>query len=96
MSNKIQNIKPCNPKHPRNSGHNERPYLRIIRTKENEDFQLKSLENVFNKILKENFPNLKKEMTVKVQEAYRTEKKGDQKRKSSCHIIIKTLDEQNK
>jgi hypothetical protein len=35
-------------------------------------------------------------MTIKVQEAYRTANKWDQKRKSSCDIIIKTLNPQNK
>jgi hypothetical protein len=63
---------------------------------ENEDSQLKGLENVFDKILEENFPNLKKEMDIKVQEAYRSPNKWDQKRKSSHHIIIKTLNAQSK
>jgi hypothetical protein len=35
-------------------------------------------------------------MTIKVQEAYKTPNKWDQKRNSSCHIIIKTLTPQNK
>ena len=74
----------------------KRPNLRIIRIEENEDSQLKGPENVFNKIIEENFPNLKKEMAIKVQEAYRTPNKWDQKRKSSHHIIIKTLNAQNK
>jgi hypothetical protein len=34
--------------------------------------------------------------TKKVQEAYRTPNKWNQKRKSSCHIIIKTLNAQSK
>jgi hypothetical protein len=50
----------------------KRPNLRIIRIEENKDSQLKGLENVFNKITEENFPNIKKEMAIKVQEAYRT------------------------
>ena len=74
----------------------KRPNLRIIRIEENKDSQLKGPENVFNKIIEENFPNLKKEMAIKVQEAYRTPNKWDQKRKSSHHIIIKTLNAQNK
>jgi hypothetical protein len=41
-----------------------RPNLRIIGIDENEDFQLKGLENIFNKITEENFPNLKKEMPM--------------------------------
>jgi hypothetical protein len=35
-------------------------------------------------------------MTIKEQEAYRTPNTWDQKRKSSHHIIIKTLNPQNK
>jgi hypothetical protein len=50
----------------------KRPNLRIIRIEENEDSQLKEPENVFHKIVQENFPNLKKEMAIKVQEDYRT------------------------
>jgi hypothetical protein len=37
-----------------------RPNLRIIGIDENEDFQLKGSVNIFNKIIEENFPNLKK------------------------------------
>jgi hypothetical protein len=35
-------------------------------------------------------------VAIKVQAAYRMPNKWDQKRKSSCHIIIKTLNTQNK
>jgi superfamily II RNA helicase len=35
-------------------------------------------------------------MTIKLQKAYRIPNKWDQKRKSSCHIIVKTLNPQNK
>ena len=38
-----------------------RPNLWIIGVDENEDFQLKGPANIFNKIIEENFPNLKKE-----------------------------------
>jgi hypothetical protein len=51
-----------------------RPNLRVIGIEENKDSQLKGLY-VFNKITEENFPNLKKEMAIKVQEAYRTPNK---------------------
>jgi hypothetical protein len=74
----------------------KRPNLRIIRIEEKQDSQLKGLENIFNKIIEEKFPNLKKEMAIKVQEAYRIPNKLDQKSKSSCHIIIKTLNSENK
>jgi hypothetical protein len=76
-----------------------RPNLRIIGLDENEDFQLKGPVNIFNKIIgkkKKNLPNLKKEMPMNIQEAYRTLNSLDQKRNSSCHIIIKTPNAQNK
>ena len=38
-----------------------RPNLQIIGVDENEDFQLKGPANIFNKIIEENFPNLKKD-----------------------------------
>ena len=47
----------------------KRPSIRKIRIEENEDSQLKGPENVFNKIIEENFPNLKKETAIKVQES---------------------------
>jgi len=67
-----------------------RPNLRIIGVDENEDFQLKGPANIFNKIIEENFPNLKKEMPMNIQEAYRTPNRLDQKRNSSLHIIRTT------
>jgi hypothetical protein len=60
-----------------------RPNLRIIRVDENEDFQLKGPSNIFNKIIEENFPNLKKKMPMNIQEAYRTPNRLDQKRNST-------------
>ena len=46
-----------------------RPNLRIIGVEESEDSQLKGPVNIFNKIIEENFPNLKKEVPIKIQEA---------------------------
>ena len=43
-----------------------RPNLRIIDIEESEDSQLKGPVNIFNKIIEENFPNLKKEMPMKI------------------------------
>jgi hypothetical protein len=60
-----------------------RPNLRIIGVDENEDFQLKGPANIFNKIIEENFPNLKEEMTMNIHEAYRTPNRLDQKKNSS-------------
>jgi hypothetical protein len=59
-------------------------------------FQLKGPANIFNKIIEENFPNLKKEMPINIQEAYRTPNTLDQKRNSSRHIIIRTTNALNK
>jgi hypothetical protein len=73
-----------------------RPNLRIIGIEEKEDFHLKGPVNIFNKIIEENFPKLKKEMHISIQEAYRTSNSLDQNRNSSCHIIIKTSNAQNK
>ena len=73
-----------------------RPNLRIIGIEESKDSQLKGPVNIFNKIIEENFPNLKKEMPMNIQEAYRTPNRLDQKRNSSCHIIIKTPNALNK
>ena len=46
-----------------------RPNQRIIGIEESEDFQLKGPVNVFNKIIDESFPNLKKEMPMNIKEA---------------------------
>jgi len=73
-----------------------RSNLRIIGIEESEDSQLKGPVNIFNKIIEENFPNLKKEMPINIQEAYRTPNRLDQKRNSSHHIIVKTPNAQSK
>jgi hypothetical protein len=62
-----------------------RPNLRIKGIHENEDFQLQGQVNIFNKIVEENFHNLKKEMSMNIQEAYRIPNRLDQKRNSSQH-----------
>ena len=43
-----------------------RSNLRIIGIEESEDSQLKGPVNIFNKIIEENFPNLKKEMPINI------------------------------
>jgi hypothetical protein len=60
-----------------------RQNLWIIGVDKNEDFQLKGPANIFNKIIEENFPNLKKKMPMNIQEAYRTPNRLEQKRNSS-------------
>ena len=73
----------------------KRPNLRIREIEEIGDSQFKGPENIFNKIIEENFPNLKKEIVINPQKDYRTPSRLDQNRKSSCLIVIKTLNEQN-
>ena len=68
----------------------KKPNLRIIGIEEGEELQIKGPENIFNKIIEENFPNLKNDIPMKVQEAYRTPNRLDQKKTSPRHIIIKT------
>jgi hypothetical protein len=63
---------------------------------ESEDSQLKEPVNIFTDIIEENFPYLKKEIPMNIQEAYRTPNRLDQKRNSSSHIIVKTLNALNK
>jgi uncharacterized coiled-coil protein SlyX len=70
--------------------------LRIIGIDKKKDFQLKGPVNIFNKIIEENFPNLKNEMLMNIQEAYRTPNSLDQERNFSHHIIIKTPNARNK
>jgi hypothetical protein len=69
--------------------------LKIIGIEGSEDSQLKCPVNIFNKIIEENFPNLKKEMPISIQKAYRTPNSLDQKRNSSHHIIVKTPNAQH-
>ena len=47
---------------------------------ESKDSQLKGKENITNKIIEENFPNLKKEMVINVQEAYRIPNRFNRKK----------------
>jgi hypothetical protein len=67
--------------------------LRIIGIEEYS--QIEGPENIFNKIIEENFPNPKKEIVINVQEAYRTPE-WTRKGNSFHHIKIKTLNVQNK
>ena len=47
------------------------------------------IEHLFEKIMKESFPNLVKEIGIQVQEAQRVPNKLDPKRNTPRHIIIK-------
>ena len=67
----------------------------IIGVSEEEEEQ--EIEDLFEKIMKENFPNLAKEIDFpKVQEAQRVPQKWDPRRNTPRHIIIKLTKTQDK
>jgi len=70
--------------------------ISIIGIEENEDSQLKGPVNIYNKIIEENFSNLRKVMPIKIKGAYRTPNQLGQKRNSTCHIIVITTNAQEK
>ena len=49
------------------------------------------IKNLFEKIMKETFPNLVKEIDIQIQEAQRVPNKMDPKRTTPRHIKIKML-----
>ena len=49
----------------------------------------KEIGNLFEKLMKENFPNLVKEIDMQVQESQRVPNKMDAKRSYPKHIIVK-------
>jgi hypothetical protein len=58
---------------------------------EGEEIQVKGTENIFNKIIVENSPNLEKERDIETQQAFRKQNKQDQKRNTPRHITVKAL-----
>ena len=54
-----------------------------------EEKEEQDIENLFEKIMEENFPNLAKEIDIQVQEAQRVPNKLDPKRTTPRHILIK-------
>ena len=66
----------------------KRSNIRIIRVPEGEEEE-QNIDNLFEQIMKENFPNLAKEIDFQeVQEAQRVPKKLDPRRNTPRHIII--------
>jgi hypothetical protein len=57
---------------------------------EEEEVQAKGIHNIFNKIIAENFQSFKEEMSIQVQETFRTPNRHNQNRTSPQYIIIKT------
>jgi hypothetical protein len=58
--------------------------------------QAKGMHNIFNKIIKENFQNLKKNLPIQVQEASRAPNRLNKNRTSPQHMIIKTTSTENR
>jgi hypothetical protein len=54
-----------------------------------EEIQIKGINNLFNQMIAENFPNLEKERVIQVQEAYKTPNGQDQTRNTHIHITTK-------
>jgi hypothetical protein len=57
----------------------KRPNLKIMGIEEGEEIQSKGIDNLFNRMIAEKFPNLKKERVTQVQEIYRTPKCQEKK-----------------
>ena len=62
--------------------------IQIIRMPEGEEEE-QEIGNLFEQIIKENFPNLAKVIDMQVQQAQRVPKKLDPRRNTPRHIIIK-------
>ena len=54
------------------------------------------IENLFEKVMMENFPNLRREKVTQIQETQRVPSKRNPKRPTSRHIIIKMAKVQDK
>ena len=54
------------------------------------------IENLFEKVMMENFPNLMREKVIQIQETQRVLSKRNPKRPTSRHIIIKMAKFQDK
>ena len=65
----------------------KRSNIRIIGIPEGKEEQ--GIENLFEKIMMENFPNLRREKVTQIQKAHRVPVKRNPKRPTPRHIIIK-------
>ena len=74
----------------------KRPNIRNIGIDEGLEKQTKGMNNIFNEIISDNFPDLKNEMENQVQEAYRTPNIQNYNRPTPRHIIMKIPTIQNK
>ena len=66
----------------------KRNKIRTIGTPEGEEEEQR-IENLFEKVKMENFPNLRREKVTQIQETQRVPNKWNPKRPAARHIIIK-------
>jgi hypothetical protein len=57
---------------------------------------VKGVGNILNKKIAENFPNIDKEMSILVQEAFSTPNRHDQNRTYPQTVIVRTISTGNK
>ena len=69
--------------------------IRIIGTPEGEEEE-QGIENLFETVMMENFPNLRREKATQIQESHRVPSKRNPKRPTARHIIIKMAKFQDK
>ena len=69
--------------------------IRIIGIPEGEEEE-QGIENLFEKVMMENFPNLMREKVTQIQETQRVPSKRNPKRPTARHIIIKMAKFQDK
>ena len=69
--------------------------IRIIGIPEGEE-EAPGIENLFEKVIMENFPNLRREKVTQIQETQRVPSKRNPKRSTARHIIIKMANFQDK
>ena len=69
--------------------------IHIIGIPEGEEEE-QGIENLFEKVMMENFPNLMREKVTKIQETQRVPSKRNPKRPTARHIIIKMAKFQDK
>ena len=73
----------------------KRNNIRIIGIPEGEEEE-QGVENLFGKVMMENFPNLRREKVTQIQETQRVPNKRNPKRPTARHIIIKMANLQDK
>jgi hypothetical protein len=63
---------------------------------EGQEVPVKGIDDVLNKIIVENVPNLETYRVIQAKEAFTASTRQDQKRNIPRHIIVKTLNIHNK